>query len=323
MRIVAYSNEYMPDGRWGAQKALRDLLRPLTDPHEVSVVCWDGHGLSDPYEWEGARVLPDKDSPESVERLRSADLLITHLMGTFFTTDVGETYDIPVVQLIHGNFPGDTGEHGFLRRRCDLAIFNSHWLSAEFPEYTRPRLVTYPLIDPAEYRTQPGPAVTLVNLGPWKGSDIFYALAEEFPDVPFLGVLGYDEPDVRDLPNVTVSPSVDDMRPVYSQTRILLMPSKSESFGRCAVEAAASGIPTIAAPTDGLREALGDAGTFCPTDDLDAWKSALSRLLQPEGWEEASSRALARSTELAEITKGHLEQWREAVDAFEAAQATS
>ncbi|MFI1769152.1 glycosyltransferase family 4 protein [Streptomyces sp. NPDC020800] len=58
---------------------------------------------------------------------------------------------------------------------------------------------------------------------------------------------------------------------VYSRSRVMLMPSLYESWGRVAVEAFASGIPVIAHPTPGLVESLGEAGIFAYRDDLNAW----------------------------------------------------
>jgi glycosyltransferase involved in cell wall biosynthesis len=61
-------------------------------------------------------------------------------------------------------------------------------------------------------------------------------------------------------------------------TRVLLMPSRYESYGRTAIEAAASGIPTIAHPTPGLREALGAAGIYANRDNPDDWVTAIRAL---------------------------------------------
>ncbi|WP_262928542.1 glycosyltransferase family 4 protein [Streptomyces sp. CBMA152] len=48
---------------------------------------------------------------------------------------------------------------------------------------------------------------------------------------------------------------------VYSRSRVILMPSLYESWGRVAVEAFASGIPVIAHTTPGLVESMGEAGS--------------------------------------------------------------
>lgn len=315
MRIVAYTNLYMPTCRAGAQTTLRDLLRPLRERHDISIVVDNGRGLTEPYTWEGIQVFPDARQAHEMRVVHSADLIITHIQATYPATQIAEECDIPVVQLLHAN---EIGEHEYLQHRCDLAVYNSFWVRDSFPEFTGPSMVIYPPVNPEEYRTVPGKEVLLVNLADIKGSGIFYALAEEFPGVQFHGVLGaYGNQDVRSMPNVSISESVDDMRQVYGRTKIVLMPSVYESFGRCAIEAAASGIPTIAASTPGLRESLGNAGTFCDYDDLPAWRAALQRLLVDDNWAKASRRTLERSEELAEVTGNQMPQWCEAIESFE------
>lgn len=315
VRIVAYTNLYMPTCRAGAQTTLRDLLRPLKRQHDITIVVHDGRGLTEQYEWEGIPVYPTVRQAEELGLIQSADLLITHVQATLPATRIAEEHDIPVVQLLHAD---EVGDREYLQHRCDLVVFNSHSVRKSFADYSGRSIVVYPPVDPAEYRTKPGNAVTLVNLTEGKGSKIFYALAEEFPQVQFHGVLGgYGPQDCRDMPNVTVSENTDDMRQVYGRTKILLMPSRYESFGRCAIEAAASGIPTIASPTPGLRESLGWAGIFCDPDDFTAWKAALRQLLNDDIWEASSKRSAQRSAELAELRRSHLSEWCEAINSFQ------
>src|SRR5690606_41527203 len=103
-----------------------------------------------------------------------------------------------------------------------------------------------PVMD-EEYATERGDGVTLINLYPPKGAATFWTLAERMPDVKFLAVIGgYGHQDVRELPNVEVMPNIPGRRmrdEVYARTKILLMPSEYESWGRVGVEAMASGIP--------------------------------------------------------------------------------
>ena len=111
---------------------------------------------------------------------------------------------------------------------------------------------------------------------------MFYCLAEQMPHLPFLGVMGsYGKQlyPAHELPNLTLMENQSDIREVYKRTRILLMPSSYESYGRCAVEAACSGIPTIAHRTKGLWEALGEGGIF-PLPDSDSWKAAVNYTLE-------------------------------------------
>jgi glycosyltransferase involved in cell wall biosynthesis len=181
---------------------------------------------------------------------------------------------------------------------ASLVVFNAEWSAAAAPAPC-PSIVVRPPVDPAAYRTTPGDAFTLVNLSEPKGVKVAWRLAEQAPDVPFLGVRGgYGEQIVPRAPNFTVIDQVRDMRAVYGRTRVLLMPSLHESWGRVGVEAMCSGIPVIAAPTPGLLESLGSAGLFVDRTDERGWLDAVRRLRDPAEWAIWSQRALQRSAEL-------------------------
>ncbi len=94
---------------------------------------------------------------------------------------------------------------------------------------------------------------------------------------------------------------------VYARTRILLVPSEYESWGRVGVEAFAAGIPVIAHPTPGLTESLGTAGIFANRRDIDAWEQAINGLLKPRAYTAASKKAKARAAELDPTAD--LERW--------------
>lgn len=76
------------------------------------------------------------------------------------------------------------------------------------------------------------------------------------------------------------------------------MPSVYESYGMVGIEAAHSGIPTIAHPTPGLLESLSYAGTYADRDDLDTWERALRSILNPHTWQPLSAVAKRRAAEL-------------------------
>jgi glycosyltransferase involved in cell wall biosynthesis len=149
-----------------------------------------------------------------------------------------------------------------------------------------------------------------------KGAHLFWALARRMPKTRFLAVKGaYGKQIVEELPNVEVQECVpgDQMRDmVYARTRILLVPSSYESWGRVAVEAMASGIPVVAHPTPGLLESLGDAGIFCDRDDPGCWEQQIRRLSNHLAYKSASVKAAARSRELD--PSPDLERWVAAVE---------
>jgi glycosyltransferase involved in cell wall biosynthesis len=121
--------------------------------------------------------------------------------------------------------------------------------------------------------------ITLVNLFERKGGLFFNTLARRLPEYEFLGVEGgYGRQEKVELPNMTYVGNNANMKSVYADTRILLMPSMYESYGRTAIEAMCSGIPVIAAPTPGLKESMGEAGIFCSLDSMEDWITAIKSL---------------------------------------------
>lgn len=302
MRVLAMVPDYPPRGV-GSWVMTHNLLRALVvRGHAVDVVLAAPTG--DPYELDGVRVWPYKDKSDPFRFIDDASVLITHVESAGRPVALGNARGVPVVQIAHN--AGAFTESALKRRAAALTVFNSQHTAARLGPLCVRSMVIHPPVSAADYATTPGDAVTLVNLSEDKGAEVFYALAERFPDRQFLGVRGGYGTQViphgeDDLPNVEVVDHVppDQMRArVYARTRVLLMPSAHESWGRVGVEAMCSGIPVIAHPTPGLRESLGEAGTFCDRDDVDGWEDALRRLLDGRRWRAASRKAKTRAAEL-------------------------
>ncbi|MFW5881333.1 MAG: glycosyltransferase [Roseicyclus sp.] len=164
--------------------------------------------------------------------------------------------------------------------------------------------VVHPLVRPDRYRTGTNRRnVTFINPHPHKGVDVAVALARRCPEIPFVFVRAWtlskaDERALSEaiatLPNVTLRPSVDDMRKIYREARLVLAPSRwNEAFGRIAAEAHVNGIPVLASDRGGLTEAVGPGGIVLdPDGPIDAWVAALRTLWQDEA-------AYARKAEAA------------------------
>lgn len=304
---------YVPFHNAGAEVMAHALLSALVDAgHQVDVLCSQKHpDVTGAYRVDGVTVYTARRSKADpfawFGTEHQPDVVITHLENVHRAGVLAGRYGVPVVVLMHND---EIQSRELLRvTRPSLVVYNTHWLRHRVETWCRgrgiapPRQITVrPPVDPARYAVTPGDAVTLVNVCPDKGSGVFYALAHRFPRRRFLAVAGaYGEQDIRAAPNVTmlghVPPTV--MRSlVYAQTRVLLMPSVYESYGRVAAEAICSGIPVIAHPTEGLREALGPAGIYRDRDDIDAWADALRTLRDPRAWLAASRRALRRAESL-------------------------
>lgn len=299
MNVVARVHLYPPYHNAGAEMMLHALLRALVGRgHECSVYLTEPTGELSSFWLDGVRVVP-KNVYDDEKAVKAADVVITHLQASSQTRRIAGRFGVPVVYLVHNDFAVTTGRE--LADPPELTVFNSRHLAESLGDLAT-GIVVHPPVDVAEYRVErTGDHITLINLMESKGADVFWRLAAALPDVPFLGVKGgYGKQQVRTgLSNVTIMDHTPQIRRAYARTKILLMPSTYESWGRVGVEAMVSGIPVIAAPTPGLTEALDDAGIFVDHLDLEGWVSTIRRLLDdPEVYAKASSAARQRALDL-------------------------
>jgi glycosyltransferase involved in cell wall biosynthesis len=102
----------------------------------------------------------------------------------------------------------------------------------------------------------------------------------------------------RKAGNIVLHPPTDDMRSMYANTRVLLVPSKwEETWGRVATEAHISGIPVLGSEIGGLTQAIGSGGLLVPPEaPIEQWLAALSRLWDdPQSYAEFAQAALEYS----------------------------
>jgi D-inositol-3-phosphate glycosyltransferase len=174
------------------------------------------------------------------------------------------------------------------------------------------------LFHSGDRRTHPRPYVlTAARIEPLKGLDLaIRAVAGIRPDVrPDLVIaggptVGFEEhfDELRRL--ATGLGIADRVRFAGPQSRVqlaellahasaALIPSHSETYGLVALEAAASGVPVLAADSGGLREAVGGhTAALLTTRDAAAWSERLEALLTDDAlWRRRSDegRRFARS----------------------------
>jgi glycosyltransferase involved in cell wall biosynthesis len=336
-KILAYVHAYHGHGRnAGAESTLHDMLRFLVrEGWQADVLLSQkvpgvkGKG----YTIDGVNVIAHSSKRDVDTLMPNYDVAITHLECSPRATAVAAAHNVPIVHLVHNSF---WQTEGYLAKGCDFAVYNTDWIkdhheAAKTKPLTKslgddnkhvvfkvracsewPSMVLHPLVNPADYRTDTTREyVTLVNLYENKGPDKFYYLAKQFPAQKFLAVKGgYGEQVIEKLPNVTFMENTKDIREVYAKTKVVLMPSTYESYGRIAVEAAASGIPSLVTPTKGLLEALDYAGNFAALDEDYRWRNTLAKLIDDaDFYEDARWVAEKRSAELWERSELELKEF--------------
>ncbi|MBC9729263.1 glycosyltransferase family 4 protein [Streptomyces sp. TRM68367] len=323
--VVAWIHFGVPYRRAGSETMLHTMMRALRDAGlDVLVVCsampeapplWDVDGV--PY------AALDPGAAGAAIRAMRPRILLSHHDFAESSVALSKELRTKSVLVVHSDF--DIAARP-LALWPDLVVYNTEWVRRSLaPRYLEvehiPHLVVHPPVIPEEHRAPTtGDRVTLVNLNRHKGVDTWRGAAANLRTLPFLGVTGgHGKQILRPvLRNMRIIPQTSDMRTdVWAHTRVLMMPSVYESYGMAAVEALASGIPVIAHPTPGLREALGDAGTFIDRADVRSWVEAI-RELYPDGERRAAAVAssLSRSAFLTDQMSAETKQWVEAVQAL-------
>jgi glycosyltransferase involved in cell wall biosynthesis len=129
--------------------------------------------------------------------------------------------------------------------------------------------------------------VSMVNPCAVKGISIFLALAERFPNVEFAAVPTWgttpaDFAALRNRPNVSILPRVDDIDDLLRQTRIMLAPSLwAEARSRMILEAMSRGIPVMASDVGGLAEAMLGMDYLLPVNPVARYRPMVDELMVP------------------------------------------
>jgi glycosyltransferase involved in cell wall biosynthesis len=143
--------------------------------------------------------------------------------------------------------------------------------------------------------------VLFVNPVEVSGRDLAVSIARACPDLRFAFVeswpLSADERAWLDaacagLANVERRPRVDDLRLLYGDARVLLVPYRTNGRPRVVLEAQANGIPVLATDLPALTEAVGPGGVAVAPDAAPGeWAAALRDLLEPARYDTLSAAA--------------------------------
>ena len=187
-----------------------------------------------------------------------------------------------------------------------LVLANSRYFQERLREqYSMPVELLYPAVDLDKYRIEENSRryITMINPVVIKGIAYVLKLALAHPDREFLVVEGWGTPPeilslIERIGNVTWWDKQVDMRAVYAQTDILLVPSQwNEAFGRVITEAQINGIPVLASRVGGIPESLGSGGVL------------VEEIQNPEAWTKGLAEVVLRYDELSALAREHAAQF--------------
>jgi len=279
MKALFITNLYPPDWCAGARLSMHAVAKKLHDAgHAVRVYAAD---MNEDYTYQGVQVFSRHAAAAHDDTLETwPNIIFTQLSMSAAAIRIARGR--PTFHMVCDDEPDRAIEKS--DRLTNAIIYNSNWLRAKL-SYPHASFTLHP---PCDISGEPSKRryITLINLCDHKGGKLFWALARKLPQHEFLGVRGaYGKQLISERDNVEIWPHDPDIRKVYDQTRILIMPSSYESWGRTAREAMKMSIPVICTDTRGLRENCGDAAIYCDKRKPQQWIRAIKSLADPANYE--------------------------------------
>lgn len=238
---------------------------------------------------------------------------------------ISQKYNYPSFYFLRSPFGeldiSNNGEY-----KCDFIVANSlttqKYIESKFNRYDS--IIIPPLINQSEYFIEYNSKeyITMINPIQMKGGEIFKKIANALPSKKFLAIKGWahlmknndwDLTLLNDLSiglgivenplfeitqfennsNVTLLNSTENMKNIYAQTRLLLVPSITPEGGpRVAIEAMINGIPVIGSNSGNTPLTIGDGGIVIKDIfNISDWVNAIIKLDNEEYYNEISHKA--------------------------------
>ena len=337
MRIlIILDNLYIPQYSGGIESCTHELAMELTGRgHSVAVVCRLGaEGLLGLI-FRASRRLSGKlfgrdtglgypvyrtwqvpDAVNSVVAEFKPDVaLIQHTSPIKIAHEL-QKQKIPVLLYLHDVMAELLD--GDLRSLKDVhLITNSEFAARRYREMVGLASVALPPLFRRELYIGPRDPrnVTFINPHPAKGCELAFKIAERCHNIPFRFIqswalgdehLAFVRAQLEKIRNVRFQRRTQNMRKVYSQAKIVLVPSQcEEAWGRVASEAQFNGIPVVATNIGGLPESVGPGGILIePGSSVDIWVEAVRRLWNDSEFYKSKSNAALEYSKRREIDTG-------------------
>ena len=305
MRVMLFLHSMPPYRYTGGELMTLELAASLA-ARGHTVEAFVDHAIGSGIDYKGITVHGSGYLRSDIAH--TFDLFITH---PEIRTDITYyTVDMPYVAIVHNTSTNTM--RSLDRQPPDLTIVNSQWTMDHVPESCHVKGVE--LINPPTTITPidgPHYYVTIINYSVDKGGDVFAHVARAMPHVQFMAVCGgHGVQKAGDFPsNVHLMDATSDMAWVYSETKVLLFPTRIESYGKVAAEAMACGVPAIVSDIPALHEVCEGSAMFVDPLDPAAWVAALTTMLQDDTLATYGQKAALRGTGLVAKALTDLDRW--------------
>jgi len=289
-KIILLSDTFLPGSFAGSEITAYEIMKYLRDRGHTLIVF-----IREPKvkEYDGFKIYRyDTEDPFFKREVLNADFIFFQMKDDAINFKIIEDRTKPIYILIHVV----NCYHWLLPQKVNFpvsVIYNSRMTQDTLPTiHDNMRMIPYVntkvFYSLRDYTVQNN-VVCLINCNKNKGSSQFYEMVNALKNVQFIGVKGgYAKQDLLNpVPsNLTYMENQKDVKVIFKQIGILVMPSKNETWGRTAVEAMASGIPVLHSEAGGLAECVGGAGILCQRDDIGAWCDGINRIINDPAYRE-------------------------------------
>ena len=309
MKILWIIHSYPPVLNAGAEMYTHNLNKELIkNGHEVIVLLPEKHFeyTHKAMTYEGVRIDLNPKTKATRLYIEWADVVSTYLDFSKIAIEYVNGYR-PIVWFAHNTFYDD---YKFISNPNVYVVYNSDAAKSLSP-LKNDSCVLRPLITIEKSTTDPinQKYITIINHCNIKGGDLFASVAKRMVTHNFLAVTGGYSEQIEQPVHVKVMPHTDKISEIYNQTRILVQPSRYESWGMVASEAIINDIPVICTPCFGLMENLKDAAIYCDIDKPEQWQKAIRLLDNETIYRRQQEKCRIRATELIEQNESDLKSF--------------
>lgn len=326
MAVVALAHGYPPIWNLGGEVSLHRTLKEIKEDTYVLTKT------DKPYTFEGVNVrqinTPDvldinADPKPIAKQLESLNARVVISQNEMSLPGVLAADMVNAVSMVSVHTPplyGGRIKDAMLA--ADYAFYNTKAAAKGWGEPDA--FVLHPPISPIpDSVSNGGDAYTLLSSLTNKGVTVMIDLAKMHPDKRFIIVRSPAEPThglrgmeeiVSKIPNIELHPRVapEQVYKYLEQTRILIVPSRYETYGMSAIEAAGYGIPCVHVDTPHVREGIGDAAVLIRPLNLNDANRGIS--LIEKNYKKYSDAARLRAEWIHKRQELELEQFLELIE---------